>query len=304
MDLAASTVAVTGATGFIGRYLVRELAARGARVVGVVRNPDKVPGLAAAGVELRRADLADVEALARAFDGCAAVMANAGVVSIGRQSKDALLRANVDGTRNALEAMRRAGVRRALLTSSASVYRPKRGVYREPDALLDESDFSLPFTYYSVTKAIAEREAWRAAERHGIALSSARPSGVYGAWDRTGFTSWLRRFTRPRLVTAFPARLFIPNVYAGDLARAMCAMLERPAAEGRAYNVTGDGGLSFWDMLDAYREAGGPVPRFVIPVPVPLRYRYDNARAEADLAFANRPPVEAFRETLALDPGR
>ena len=50
MELRGTTVAVTGATGFLGRYIVRSLLERGARVVGVVRNPDKGRDLAAAGL--------------------------------------------------------------------------------------------------------------------------------------------------------------------------------------------------------------------------------------------------------------
>ncbi len=297
------SLAITGATGFIGRYLVRELLARGAHVIGVVRDPDKVPALRDAGVELRRADLGDRAALERAFAGADAVFANAGVVSIGGQRKEALVRANVEGTKNVLEAVAAAGVRRVVLTSSASVYRRKRGVYRESDALLDESDFGLaPFSHYAVSKAIAERAAWRLADRLGVALSVARPGGVYGAWDRTGFTSWFLRFMRPRLVSAFPAGLHVPNVYAGDLAAAMCAMLDVPAAAGRAYNLCGDPELSFWDMLRAFRQAGGRTPRVIVPIPVPLRFAYDLTRARADLGFVNRPPAEGFAETLALEP--
>ncbi|HMV67179.1 MAG TPA: NAD(P)H-binding protein, partial [Myxococcota bacterium] len=51
--MSRSTIAVTGATGFLGRYLVRALLRRGARVVAVVRNPARVPAMAEAGVELR-----------------------------------------------------------------------------------------------------------------------------------------------------------------------------------------------------------------------------------------------------------
>src|SRR5207244_3981880 len=58
MLLERKQVAVTGATGFLGRYIVDTLLHRGARVVGVVRNPDRVPELRERGVELRRADLA------------------------------------------------------------------------------------------------------------------------------------------------------------------------------------------------------------------------------------------------------
>jgi dihydroflavonol-4-reductase len=301
MDLAQSSIAVTGATGFIGRYLVRELLGRGARVIGVVRNPDKVPALAAAGVELRRADLCDTNALARAFAGVDAVIANAGVVSIGTASKAALIQANVEGTRNVFEAMRRAKVRRAVFNSSASAYRRKRGVYREEDPLMSENDFATRFSYYAVTKAVAEQQAWRLADRFGIDLTVARPGGVYGAWDRAGFTPWFLRVLRPRFISAFPVELHVPTVYGGDLAQAMCTMLERAAARGRAYNITGDPSLSFWDLLLAFRAAGGRTPRFIVPVPVPLRFCYDLTRARDELGFCNRPAVDGFAETLELE---
>src|SRR5207247_7480289 len=59
VDLRAAAVAVTGATGFLGRYVVDVLLARAAHVIGGVRNPGSVPELAARGVELRQADLAE-----------------------------------------------------------------------------------------------------------------------------------------------------------------------------------------------------------------------------------------------------
>ena len=64
-----ATIAVTGATGFLGRYLADELLRRGARVVGVVRNPTALPELRERGVELRRADLADWDRLEAGFRG-------------------------------------------------------------------------------------------------------------------------------------------------------------------------------------------------------------------------------------------
>lgn len=299
MEVGGRTVAVTGASGMVGRYLVRALADRGARVVAVVRDPQKMErtGLPA---EAREADLSDVHALSAAFDGCDAVFSNAGLVSIGKSSREQLMRANVEGTRNVFEALRRAGVSRVVMTSSTAAYAKQKGrVYVEDDPLwAADARVSRPL-YYALSKAVAEREAWRLADEHDIELSVARPSGIYGLHDRTGFTVWLRRFTSVPLMTVFPTRLHVPNVYGGDLAEAMVRMLERPAASGRAYNVTGDPEISFWHMLEAYRDAGWPVPPLVVPVPVPLRFAYSIERAERDLDFANRPPVDAFSEMRA-----
>jgi len=116
MDLKQSKVAVTGATGFIGRYIVRALLERGAHVVAVVRNPEKVPRMAELGVELRTADLGDPEALVRGFSGCDAVISNAAVVSLARESRETMIAHNLEGTRNVIEAIAIAGVGRAIQT--------------------------------------------------------------------------------------------------------------------------------------------------------------------------------------------
>src|SRR5712691_6318889 len=117
MELRGATVAVTGATGFLGRYLVDVLLGRGAHVVGVVRNPDRVPELARRGVELRRADLAERERLAAGFAGATAVVSNAALFALGNSRWDDHHRANIEGLRNVLAAVVDAGVRRVVHVS-------------------------------------------------------------------------------------------------------------------------------------------------------------------------------------------
>jgi nucleoside-diphosphate-sugar epimerase len=302
MDLSRSTVAVTGATGFMGRYLVRALLARGARVVAVVRNPDRVPALAAAGVELRRADLADRAALAAGFAGVDAVLSNAGLISIGQHDHATVIRSNVEGTANALNAAADAGVRRVIMTSSAVVYRPRFDqTYTEDHPLREAGDLTHRFNVYAVSKALAEREAWRIAGARGLALSTFRPQAIYGAFDDHGATAWLKRLNQGP-VGLWLAGMRYPSVYAGDLAEATCRMLERPVAEGRAYNLTAPPDLrTFWDLLREWREAGGRAPRLVLPLPAPTVRRYAIDRAQADLDFVNRDLVDGMREVLALE---
>src|SRR5213595_2798292 len=126
MDLRGAAVAVTGATGFLGRYLVDVLLARGARVIGVVRNPGRVPGLAARGVELRQADLGERDGLARGFAGAQAVVSNAALFSLRNRSWEDHQRANIQGTENVFGALADAGVRRVVHVSSVAVYRAHR----------------------------------------------------------------------------------------------------------------------------------------------------------------------------------
>lgn len=112
MQLRGATVAVTGATGFLGRYLVDTLRARGAHVIGVVRNPERVPALRARGVELRRADLADRTRLAEGFRDAQALVSNAALFSLQNRGWDEHQQANVHGTTNVFDAAADAGVPR------------------------------------------------------------------------------------------------------------------------------------------------------------------------------------------------
>src|SRR5262249_60672610 len=103
-------------------------------------------------------------------------------------------------------------------------------------------------------------------------------------------------------VSLTPALFRLALVYAGDVADGIARVLERPATVGRAYNLTGDD-LPVWSFAEAWREAGGPTAHLTIPVPVPMARVWDNRRARTELGWANRPYVDALRETFALEAG-
>src|SRR5664279_5289608 len=107
-------VAVTGGTGFIGRVLLRQLAARGDEVVALVREPDAVPELAGPHVSLVRSDLRDPAVLATALTGVDALIHAAGSYKIGIpvSERPAMLDANLGTTERVLDAAIAAGVAR------------------------------------------------------------------------------------------------------------------------------------------------------------------------------------------------
>ena len=178
MDLRGAAVAVTGATGFLGRYLVDVLLARGAHVIGVVRNPDRVPELAARGVELRQADLAERDRLARGFAGAQAVVSNAALFSLRNRSWEDHHRANIQGTENVFGALADAAVKRVVHVSSVAVYRAHRPrVAEDAPQLTDDTRRTLT-NAYSVSKALSEQLAWRRAARYGLELTAIRPCAI------------------------------------------------------------------------------------------------------------------------------
>jgi nucleoside-diphosphate-sugar epimerase len=305
MELKGRTIAVTGATGFLGRYIVDVLLKRGAHVVGVVRNPDRVPELAHRGVELRTADLAERGRLTAGFSGADAVVSNAALFAVnkmfglGSRNWEEHHRTNIAGTRNVFEAIAAAGVKRVVHVSSVAVY-AKRAQPRidEEHQQLSEQTRHTAMNAYQVSKAVSEQLAWRVAAECGLALTTVRPCAIYGAFDPNFMRMLKRLLGLP--VSVFPVLLYLPLVYGGDVAEAIALALEKPVAIGKAYNVTGDD-RPLTDFRQAWKAAGGKVPWLTIPLPVPVRQSFDHRRAAQDLGWQNRPYAECLRETLALE---
>jgi nucleoside-diphosphate-sugar epimerase len=299
MTLRGARIAVTGATGFLGRYIVDALLARGAHVIGVVRNPDRVPELAHRGVELRRADLADRPRLAAGFAGADAVVSNAALYSLRNRRWEDHHRANVGGMRNVLDALVDAGIQRVVHVSSVAVYgMGATGTITENDAQLSEASTRWPWNVYPISKAVSEQLAWAFAREHGLTLTTVRPCTIYGAFDPNFMPLFRRLVSLP--VTVMPAWLHIGFVYAGDVAEAIALALERGPAAARAYNTTNPD-ETVWDFMRAWREAGGRTSLLPLPLPLPITKRFDSTRARGELDWRTRSLVEGLRDTFRLE---
>lgn len=299
MKLANSLIAVTGATGFLGQYIVDELLRRGARVRAVVRNPARAPRLAnTPGVELAVADLADRQALARGFAGADAVIGCAALFSLDRQFDWAAnYAANKEGTANVFGAVGDAGIKRVIHVSSCAVYRPSffKDVPEDHPRLKAWHRWILGA--YFASKALAEEVAWQEAERLGLDLTVIRPSGIYGARDNN-VTPVLRRLARwPFLVVP---TLHMPMVYAGDVAKALCQSLEVPDSIGRAYNCAGDPQRDLYEFYAAWKWAYLE-PVKVLRLPVPGGVTFDITAATRDLGFSNLDFSEGWRQARTLE---
>jgi nucleoside-diphosphate-sugar epimerase len=293
VQLKGSTLAITGATGFLGGYLVDNLLARGAHVVAVVRNPDKARPLAARGVEVRRADLSEPDALAQAFQGSDAVVSNAGLVAFTKPAETE--RTNVQGTQNVFEAIARAGVRRAICVSSTAAY--PRSVFRLDERTpLRMGRRKGMLDAYAESKAAAERIAWELSEKHSIALTSVRPCGITGPDDPLLVRALETLFKLP--IAPFPVLTQIGVVHAADVAEAVALALEHPERSvGKAYNLQGTN-ASLWQLGNAWKRAGGRAPWLRIPVPVPYALRFDDRRAREELGFQPRDVQSIFEEAV------
>ncbi|MCP4808086.1 MAG: NAD(P)-dependent oxidoreductase [Proteobacteria bacterium] len=301
-DLSGQRIAVTGATGFLGTHIVEELVERGADVVGVVRTPEKGAWMEPWGVELRRADLFEAEALREAVRGCDAVVANAALSVRGVDPPwEDYERANVGGCLNQLVAAAEAGVQRVVLISTVGVYRVRPFLRMDEDHdKLDtpgEARWSLSALTtnwkYMLSKRFGERQAWDLAAERGLDLTALRPGPIYGSRDHKFTPRYKAHLAR----AVVPAPTFkAPHVHARDVAVAVGGSLANPVSVGRAYNVAGTS-VSPYEALCAMKEAlgGGGL---VLPIPLPVWVAYDDSAAERDLGFSSRPILEGMREAI------
>ncbi|CBL43599.1 putative epimerase [gamma proteobacterium HdN1] len=297
MKLKGKTIAVTGASGMIGVYICRSLLAAGASVIGVVRNPAKADFLAKEGVTFRKADLNDPAALTAAFQGCDAVVANAALYIVQKSmgAWDAHEKANLDGTRNVMEAAQSAGVKRIVQISTFGIYRWSvlRTLTEESPQL---NGAKRQGGAYRATKQTSEALAWNLAQQLKLDLTTLRPTAVYGARDNNCLRPIYQLLRAPLL--PMPSIRF-PVVYAGDVADAVTGALANDVSIGQAYNV-GGADIQVAELIKAIGERV-PKKRRIFALPLPIGIRIDNAKAARDLGFRNRPFAEGIQQVLKED---
>src|ERR1700678_540478 len=111
---------VTGATGFLGSHVARQLLARGAELRLLVRATSRTENIADLPAERVVGDLRDVESLRKGMAGCEFVFHVAADYRLWARNRNELYESNVEGTRNILAAARDSGVRRVIYTSSVA----------------------------------------------------------------------------------------------------------------------------------------------------------------------------------------
>ena len=172
-------ILITGAAGFLGSHLTRQLVARGADVRVLLRPSSSNRAIADLPLEYVTGDLRDAASLDRALAGVQRVFHVAADYRLwSRRSKD-IYDSNVGGTKNLLAAAKRAGVEQFVYTSTVAtiaVDRPEPP-NESTDARLEEM-----VGHYKRSKWLAEKEVLEAA-RQGFPAIVAMPTTPVGPWD-------------------------------------------------------------------------------------------------------------------------
>jgi nucleoside-diphosphate-sugar epimerase len=170
---------VTGATGFIGGKLARELVARGHQVVTIARNPNKADDLRELGIEVHKGDITEKETLRAPMSGVDGIFHVAAWYKVGARDKSMAYDINVNGTRNVLEVMRNLQIPKGVYTSTLAVYGNTHGKIAD-ETTLPPAQFD---SEYDRTKSIAHFDVAVPMMRAGLPLVIVQPGLVYGPGD-------------------------------------------------------------------------------------------------------------------------
>lgn len=300
-------VLITGACGFVGQYLVRELIGAGHEAFGFgLESPPPGPFCPVERGDILRSD--SLHETVRRLKPDAGVHLAALAAPADAESRGALMVAvNVQGTIHVLEAFRReAPAARLLTVSSARIYGSQ-----DPGKPIREDAPLAPDSLYAITKEAADRMTLHYGSEFGLPFMTARPHNHTGPGQGESFSvgSFVAQFRRIR-AGASPAVLKVGNLDSArefldvrDVVKAYRLLLER-GRPATAYNIASGRQVSIRTLIETLSRLSGVRPAVEID---PARFRpadfsapLDTGRLSADTGWKPELTLEdTLRDMLA-----
>lgn len=224
-------VLVTGGTGFIGAYIIKELVEKGYSVRAIRRSnklPFYIPQKIFDKVEWVDADILDVTSLENAMNGIDAIIHSAGVISFTKKERKLMYKVNVTGTANMVNMALEKNIRRFVhISSVAALGRSMTGSHVNEEKKWEENKAN---TKYAKSKYKAELEVWRGIGE-GLNAVILNPSTIlgYGDWNSSSCALFKKVYDE--------FRWYIPGINGfadvEDVARATVLMMENNISEER-----------------------------------------------------------------------
>jgi len=259
---------LTGATGFVGREVVRQLHGVGHKVRCLVRDPEKAKQLLPVNVELHPGDLMVPESFSEGVNGCQTVIHLVGIIV--EKGRSTFERIHIQGTRNVVDASSRGEIRQFIFMSALGSRKSAR-------------------TRYHQTKHDAEQVIIRS----GMNWTIFRPSIIFGPGDRfvNRLAGMIRSFPIVPVIGRGASR--IQPIAVRDVASCLALAIGNPVSQGRIYELGGPGRLTYFQVYQLLAGILEKQRRF-IHIPISL------IRPGAFLLerIMSRPPIT--REQLML----
>lgn len=271
---------VTGGAGFIGSHIVQTLLENGQSVrvldnfsTGKRENLEMLTSrFGGSKLEILEGDIRDASCVADAVRGVEVIFHEAAFVSVPQsmQEPQACFDVNITGTSLLFDAARRAGVRRAVVASSAAVYGNSEAL-----PLAEETPLQ-PLSPYALSKRVKEMYAELFTGSFGFEVVALRYFNVYGPRQRPDsmYAAAVPIFAR-RLLDGKPVTVFGDGgqtrdlINVRDVARANLVASEHPDAAGKIFNICTGVETRLLDLLDVMYELipDVPAPEFAAPRP-------------------------------------
>jgi len=251
-DAKTNTVLVTGATGFLGSYLVKALLRKSIPVKALGRDPKIGLELASYGADFRPVDLRDKDSMVSVCENVWAVI-HCGALSSAWGKYQDFFDINVTGTKNVIKGCLHKGVKKLIYISSPSVM----SVHGAQIGLTEEHPLPKNFvSEYSQTKAYGELEVAKAGKK-GLKTVIIRPKAIYGPGDRSVFPRIIEAISKGRLPIFGQGRAMTNLTHVTDVVEAIILALESEKASGKTYIITGDEDVRLYEVIDLIAEKSG-----------------------------------------------
>jgi 2-alkyl-3-oxoalkanoate reductase len=287
---------VTGATGLLGRHIVRELRRRSWSVTAIVRAGSNCQPLEHLNVDFEVCDLGRDRLDPRVLQGANVVFHAAAAVSEWAPWSHFVAN-TIRPVETVCDAMAAAGCRRLVHVSTVGVYG------RPPHDMVVSEDFEPAVNksrnFYRRAKIESERIVWRRHAEKQLDVTVIRPAMVYGPGDQAMLSRIIGLLRQRKILFLGDPQVTLPLVHVHDVARATVLAAHSERSTGQAYNVVNPEKVTqeeFFNTIAAL--AGAPCVRRRLPYPV----AYSAALAVESLArfcrFKQPPPFTRYRVFL------